>query len=638
MIAFKTSTTEPSQQALRKRLLHAASLAFALFAPVYAAQADNGRLPPHARVGAYVGEDVMIPMRDGVELHAEVWRPQGLEDKLPILLQRSPYGFDLAKATRSFDAEYKELAQEGFIFVLEDVRGRFGSGGEFVMLRPQAAAGDGVDESTDAYDTIEWLAKSIPGNNGNVGVFGVSYLGWTTAMSMVNPHPALKAVSVQASPNDMFVGDDFHHNGAFRLDYAWEYAASMETSDGTSTAFDFDKQDPYSWFLKQDDLATLDQRALGRTLPNWQDFIEHPNYDRFWRSGVTTTVLPAKSTIPNLIVAGWWDQEDFYGPMKIYQAQERGDSRRHNFLVVGPWNHGGWASERADHYGPFALGSDTAAYFRAKVETPWFKYWLKNEGALDQPEALIFETGSNTWRRYAAWPPREGVSRRQLYLHANGSLSFDPPNSTIDLEASHFVSDPANPVPYRERPISAVAAENSTWESWLADDQASFAKRADVLSWQTEPLQSDVTIRGDVIAHLFASTTGSDADWIVKLIDVYAADETTPALRNRQLIIADEVFRGRFRSSFDHPKPLVPNKVLAYSIDLHSASHVFKRGHRIAIQVQSSWFPLIDRNPQIFQSNIYKTRRGQFKAQTHSVFHTVRYPSAILVDVAATTH
>jgi putative CocE/NonD family hydrolase len=620
------------------RTAPAALLLISLWVPAYAAGPDKARLPMGSQIGDYVGEDVMIPMRDGVNLHAEVWRPRGFRGKLPILMQRSPYGFDLATVTHSFDAEYKELAQEGFIFVLEDIRGRFGSGGNFVMLRPKAVAADGVDESTDAYDTIKWLIESIPGSNGNVGVFGVSYLGWTTAMSMVNPHPALKAVSIQASPEDMFLGDDFHHNGAFRLDYGWEYAAAMETSAGTVNTFDFKKDDPYSWFLKQDDLATLDRRALGRPLSNWQDFVEHPNYDQFWRSGVTSARIHSKVTIPNLIVAGWWDQEDFYGPLKIYQAQERDDSQHHNFLVIGPWNHGGWTREHADHYGPFELGSDTAAYFRAKVETPWFKYWLKNSGVLDQPEALIFETGSNQWRSYAAWPPIEGTSRRKLYFHANGKLSFDPPNSPLDAEPNRFVSDPANPVPYRERPISAMAAENSTWESWLADDQAPFAKRADVLSWQTDVLPGDVTIRGNVIAELFASTTGTDADWIVKLIDVFPADEATPPkLRGRQLIIADEVFRSRFRSSFEHPKPLVPNKVLAYSIDLHTASHVFKKGHRIAVQVQSSWFPLIDQNPQTFRPNILKMSRARFKIQTHSIFHTVRYPSAILVEVAATT-
>ncbi|MEP7245310.1 MAG: CocE/NonD family hydrolase, partial [Gammaproteobacteria bacterium] len=555
--------------------------------------------------------------------------------KLPLLIQRSPYGFGAERVARAFDGEYKELAQDGFIFVLQDIRGRFGSEGDFVMLRPTATRADQIDESTDTYDTIDWLLKSIPDNNGNVGVFGVSYLGWTTAMATINPHPALKAVSVQAAPEDMFVGDDFHHNGAFRLDYGWEYAAALETDGHTLKAFSFGSDDPYAWFLKQDDLASLDQRSLGHTLPTWQNFVDHPNYDAFWRTGLTSTLMPAQVQIPNLIVAGWWDQEDFYGPLKIYAEQEKGDVHGRNFLVIGPWNHGGWARKDFGRYGPFDLGSDTATYFRSQVETPWFKYWLKGEGKLDQPEALVFETGSNKWSRYSAWPAREGVSEQRLYLHAKGKLSFEPPDPAKDRKPDRFVSDPANPVPYRARPISGMAEEKSTWREWLGDDQAPFAKRDDVLSWQTEPLKKDVTIRGDVVAKLYASTTGSDADWIVKLIDVYPSDEATaPELRGRQLMIANDVFRGRFRSGFEQPQPLKPRQVLDYSIDLHSASHVFKQGHRIAVQVQSTWFPLIDRNPQTFQPNIFKAGRAEFKAQTHSVFHTAEHPSAIVVGVA----
>jgi uncharacterized protein len=621
-----------------------------------AAPSDSVKLPAGAKIGNYVGEDVMIPMRDGVKLHAEVWRPVGVAGasaagmpatgKLPILLQRSPYGFGVSRVTRSFGAEYKELAQEGFIFVLEDIRGRFGSEGEFVMLRPKASHGDS-DESTDTYDSIDWLVKSIPDNNGNVGVFGISYLGWTTAMATVDAHPALKAVSVQASPEDMFLGDDFHHNGAFRLQYGWEYAAALETDGRTLNAFDYDKQDPYTWFLGQDSLAALDQRSLKMTLPSWQNFVAHPNYDAFWHAGVTSAQMPAQVKIPDLIVAGWWDQEDFYGPLAIYKNQERGDSQHRNFLVVGPWNHGGWARSDGNRYGPFDMGSDTASYFRGKVETPWFRYWLKGVGTLDEPEALVFETGSNRWGRYDAWPPKRGVTRKRLYFHSGGVLSFEPPQSgagapadarvdaRADSRADTFLSDPANPVPYRQQPIPTVVAEGGTWPLWLADDQAPFAKRPDVLSWQTPPLQSPVTIRGEVVAKLFASTTGSDADWVVKLIDVYPSDDSVPAeLRGRQLIIADEVFRGRFRSGFEHPRALTPNKVLDYSIDLHSASHVFEPGHRIAVQVQSTWFPLIDRNPQVFLPSIFKASRADFKAQTHSVFHTKEYPSAIAVDVA----
>jgi uncharacterized protein len=598
-----------------------------------AAPSEQERLPPEALLGNYVGSDVMIPMRDGVKLHAEIWRPRGDTSKLPILMQRSPYGFGLSKVKRSMDTEFKELAQEGFIFVLEDIRGRFGSEGEFVMLRPKTTAKEGVDESTDTYDSISWLIKSLPNNNGKVGVFGVSYLGWTTAMATVDAHPALKAVSVQASPEDMFIGDDFHHNGAFRLQYAWEYAAALETDGRTLNAFDFKKEDPYSWYLKQDDLATLDQRALGGRLPSWQNFVAHPNYDAFWRSAVTSAVMPAAVKTPNLIVAGWWDQEDFYGPVTIYKRQQQHDPQRRNYLVIGPWNHGGWMRDAGKKYGPLDFGSDTGSYFRANMETPWFKFWLKGEGKLDQPGAFIFETGSNEWQRFDAWPPREGISKKRLYFHPNGKLSFDSP-AAVDSKTDHYVSDPANPVPYRTRPIAATTSADGAWTVWLADDQAPFAKRADVLSWQTDVLQNDVTIRGNVAAQLYASTTGTDADWVVKLIDVYPADDASPAMRGRQLMIANDVYRGRFRSGFEHPAALVANKVLEYSIDLHSASHVFKKGHRIAVQVQSTWFPLIDRNPQTFEASIYSAHAADFKAQTHTVYHSLQYPSAILVDIA----
>jgi hypothetical protein len=548
-------------------------------------------------------------------------------------MQRSPYGFGFKKVKQSMGAEYKELAQDGFIFVLEDIRGRFGSEGKFVMLRPETTAKDGVDESTDTYDSIDWLIKSLPDNNGKVGVFGVSYLGWTTAMATVNAHPALKAVSVQASPEDMFIGDDFHHNGAFRLQYAWEYAAALETDGRTLNAFDFKKEDPYSWFLKQDDLATLDQRALGRRLPSWQNFVEHPNYDAFWRSAVTSRLMPAPVKTPDLIVAGWWDQEDFYGPVTIYQRQQHKDPKHRNYLVIGPWNHGGWARDAGNRYGPLDFGSETASYFRAKMETPWFKYWLKGEGKLAEPGAFIFETGSDEWRRFDAWPPRVGIAKKHLYFHPDGKLSFDAPTAA-DTPADRYVSDPKNPVPYRTRPVATTTSADHAWTVWLADDQAPFAKRADVLTWQTDVLQKDLTIRGNVAAQLYASTTGTDADWVVKLIDVYPADETVaPAMRGRQLMIANDVYRGRFLSSFEHPAPLVANKVLAYSIDLHSASHVFKKGHRIAVQVQSTWFPLIDRNPQTFVPSIYDAHSADFKAQTHTVYHSVQYPSAILVDV-----
>jgi putative CocE/NonD family hydrolase len=623
------------QSSARVRFLCLTSILLIASAPAHAQQTRAGFLPVNAQIGNYVGRDVMIPMRDGVQLHAEIWRPKNVAAKLPILIQRSPYGFELPTVQRYFAVQYKELAADGYIFVLQDIRGRFGSEGQFVMLRPKSTKPGGIDEATDTYDSIDWLIKHLPDNNGKVGIFGVSYLGWTTAMSTIHPHPALKAISVQASPEDMFIGDDFHHNGAFRLDYGWEYAAALETNGRTMKAFSFGADDPYDWYLKQARLADLDTKYLGQRLPTWQNFVQHPNYDAYWQAQVTTTQMPAHVAVPDLIVAGWWDQEDFYGPLTIYKREQQRDPNNKSFLVVGPWNHGGWAKSNGKSYGPFDFGSATADYFRAKAEVPWFRYWLKGEGALDQPKALIFETGSNRWKRYSAWPPRAGISEQNLYFHAAGKLSFDAP-TRADAKPDSFVSDPNHPVPYRERPILPMESRKSTWSTWLADDQAPFAKRADVLSWQTGVLQNDVTIRGDVLAKLYASTTGTDADWIVKLIDIYPSDAGTPAaLRGRQLIIADDVFRGRFRKSFEHPAPIAPGKVLDYAIDLHSASHVFLKGHRIAVQVQSTWFPLIDRNPQVFVPSIFKARRSQYKVQNHSIFHTPQYPSAIAVDVAS---
>ena len=585
-------------------------------------------------IASYVGDDMMIPMRDGVKLHVQVWRPRDNHSPLPILMSRSPYGYSMAQVTSVLTTSYKELAADGFIFVLEDIRGRLGSEGSFVNLRPRKTIANGVDESTDTYDTIGWLVANLPANNGKAGVFGVSYGGWTAALATIDPHPALKAVSSQASPNDMFIGDDFLHNGAFRLDYAWSWVTALETDGRTMKPFDFGGEtDAYAWYLKQHDLATLDRQQLGTSMPSWQNFVSHPTYDAFWKTQRTTSSLARRVATPNLIVAGWYDQEDFYGPMSIYRSQERGDTKGMNYLVVGPWNHGGWRGPGAT-YGPYDLGEATGAWYRSKVELPWFHYWLKGEGKLDQPEALVFQTGSNRWQRLGSWPLKRGTTARSLYFHAGGKLSFDAP-ARGESVADSFVSDPADPVPYRDRAlIKPFMSKASTWSTWIADDQAPFTQRKDVLFWQTDPLTDDITISGDIAAKLFASTTGSDADWVVKLVDVYPTDDSVaPALRGRQRMIANDVFRGRFRTSYSTPKAITPNAVLDYRIDLHSASHVFKRGHRIGVQVQSSWFPLINRNPQTYVENILRAVPGDFKAQTHAVYHTPRQASAITVAV-----
>ena len=620
-------------------LLLAAFAAATMAAP---SLSQGAPAPQQAQAGAvellsgYESSDVMIPMRDGIRLHAQVWRPKGSTAKLPVMLTRSPYGFTAARIDKALakGGGYGELAADGFIFVFQDIRGRFGSEGDFVNLRPTKTKADGIDEATDTYDTINWLVKTLPDNNGKAGVFGVSYGGWTAAIATIGAHPALKAVSSQASPEDMFIGDDFHHNGAFRLDYAWSWVSALETDGRTMKAFDFGTEDAYDWYLKQTDLATLDRQRLGRTMPSWQNFVAHSSYDAFWKAGRTSQMMPATVRVPNLIVAGWWDQEDFYGPMQIYANQEKGDAQGLNYLVVGPWNHGGWRGEGAA-YGPYANDSATGTWFRTSVELPWFRYWLKGEGKLDQPEALVFQSGSNRWQRLNRWPAAGAVTRR-LYFHANGALSFAPPSAN-EAAADRFVSDPANPVPYRDRSVlKPFMRPGSTWSTWIADDQRAFASRKDVLSWQTAPLTEDLTVAGDIAAQLFASTTGTDADWVVKVIDVYPDDPALPAeLRGRQRMIANDVFRGRFRTGFDQPQPIAAGKVLPYRIDLHSASHVFRRGHRIAVQVQSSWFPLIDRNPQTFVPNILKAGPGDFKAQTHAVHHTPSFPSAITLQVAA---
>ncbi|MDV3455670.1 CocE/NonD family hydrolase [Sphingomonas sp. HF-S4] len=593
------------------------------------------QVPANAAIGDYVGEDVMIPMRDGVKLHAQVWRPKSTKGPLPILMSRSPYGFTLPHATNILTASYKELAADQYIFVLQDIRGRLGSEGSFVNLRPRRTTPNGVDESTDTYDSIDWLVKHLPANNGKAGVIGVSYGGWTAAMATIDPHPALKAVSSQASPNDMFVGDDFLHNGAFRLDYAWSWVSLLETDGRTMKPFDFGgEKDAYAWYLKQTDLATLDRQHLGSSMPSWQNFVSHPSYDGYWKAQRTTGNMAAKVATPNLIVAGWYDQEDFYGPLSIYAEQEKGDAKGLNYLVVGPWNHGGWRSAGTS-YGPYEMGEATGNWYREKIELPWLRYWLKGEGTLNQPEALIFQTGSNRWQRLDNWPLKRGTVTRNLYLRAGGKLSFQAP-SRGEAAADRFVSDPANPVPYRERSrITPFLAPESTWSTWIADDQAPFAKRKDVLFWQTDPLAADVTVSGDVAAKLFASTTGSDADWVVKLVDIYPSDQRVPAaLRGRQRMIANDVFRARFRTGYEKPGPITPNAVLDYRIDLHSASHVFRKGHRIGVQVQSSWFPLIGRNPQTYVANIFRAQPADFRKQTHAVYHAPGQASAITLAVA----
>jgi putative CocE/NonD family hydrolase len=442
-------------------------------------------------------------------------------------------------------------------------------------------------------------------------------------MAMLDPHPALKAVSPQASPASMFLGDDFHHNGAFRLSYGFEYVAMMEGSKEFSP-FAFDRHDTYSWYLGLGSLAHVNERWLHGKYPTWENFAGHPDFDAFWQREALMQYLD-RVNVPTLNVAGWWDQEDFYGPVKIYETLEPHDTKHLNYLVVGPWNHGGWRGKTGDKLGNISFGSPTAQYYRKNIEAPWFAYWLKDKGKLELAEATVFESGANAWRSYESWPPKTQVGERKLYFHAGGALSFEPP-SPADSGFDTWVSDPAHPVPYRVRPIAPTFTGGSTWSTWLVDDQRFAEDRPDVATWQTAPLDEDVVLAGDLSAHLFAATSGSDADWVVKLIDVYPENyDPDPKLGGYELMVANDVFRGRYRKSFERPEAIVPNQVDEYVVDLHSQSYRFQKGHRIMVQVQSSWFPLIDRNPQTFVPNIFAAKDSDFRPATHRVSRTASF-------------
>ncbi|MCC7054396.1 MAG: CocE/NonD family hydrolase [Gemmatimonadaceae bacterium] len=587
--------------------------------------------PPRFDPAQYTRRVEDIRMRDGVTLHTEMLVPAGATMPLPILFRRTPYG--VADATpQMLMAGMKELAEEGYIFVMQDIRGRYRSQGGFVMQRPLRAAGStDIDESTDAWDTIDWLVKHVPNNNGRVGMFGVSYDGWTAAMAMLDPHPALRAVSEQASPADMFLGDDFHHNGAFRLSYGFEYAYLTEATKENSE-YRFTPADTYEWYLKVGPLRNIQANILRDTvLPTWRDFAQHPNYDAFWKRQSMHRSL-TRVTVPTLHVAGWWDQEDFYGPVTIYRTLEQRDSLSRNTLVVGPWIHGSWSRGTGQALDSIDFGTPTATYFRQEIQAPFFAWWLKDHGKSPVKEALVFESGSNTWKAYDAWPA-PGATTRSLYFQPGGRLTFTPPTARGNA-ADRFVSDPADPVPYRRRPIEATyASTGSRWYTWLLQDQRFIADRKDVLHWTTAPLTEDVVLAGDITARLFVSTTGQDADWVVKLIDVYPDTPATPAkVRGYELMVANDVFRSRFRESFEEPKPLVPNTVTPITVDLHTQAYRFLRGHRIMVQVQSSWFPIIDRNPQTWVPNIFEATEADFRAQTHAVHRSAAAPSRIEIQ------
>ncbi len=574
--------------------------------------------------------DFMVPMRDGTQLFTVVMRPTAATGPLPLILMRTPYGAaSVSEALGNKPTSIlREFVSEGYLFVFQDIRGRYQSQGEFVMTRPPGSSR--TDESTDTWDSIDWLIKNVSGNNGRVGILGISYGGWLTDQSLVNPHPALKAASPQATAGDMWMGDDFFHQGAWRQTYGTEYAWMMEASKDESVRPTPGRFDTYDWYLSFPTLGQLAQSIGAMRWPTWRAFVEHPAYDAFWKGRAVPQYL-TRTSVPTLTVGGIWDQEDLYGPQATYRAREAGDSMKLNYLVLGPWFHGQWARNTGESLGNIQFGSKTGEYYRHEIEAPWFAYWLKDKGRLDFPEARVFDAGARMWRSFDAWPPKEAVSTK-LYFVANGTLSFDRPKDTRGDEA--FVSDPAHPVPYRPRPVEWTYAEGSRWARWMTEDQRFVDGRPDVLMWQTPPLERDVTIAGAVRAQLFGSTTGSDVDWVVKLIDVYPDSAAGPVqMRGYELMIAGDVMRGRYWKGFEQATPVPKNAIVEFHVDLHQLAYTFQKGHRIMVQVQSTWFPLYDRNPQTFTANIFKAAAGDYRAQTHRVARSASHPSNVEVSV-----
>jgi putative CocE/NonD family hydrolase len=570
--------------------------------------------------------DVMIPMRDGVRLHTEIYYPKGATGLRPIMLERTPYYANPGEQQRSSRLQfYSEFFDDGYVFVLQDLRGRYLSQGLHVTLRPQRTDPAGIDESTDFYDTIDWLVKNVPANNGRVGTLGISYGGFLSLRAMMDPHPALKAVSPQAACADMFIGDDFHHNGAFRLHYSFVAAVALETPRSYNALWD--RYDLYQWGLDLGPLSNVNRHLLLGQSPLWNAFESHPDLDDTWERQVCGVFPHLQGvTVPALHVLGWFDSEDFYGPLEVYRRLEKDDPRRRNHLVIGPWTHGGWTfDEEGRKVSQLDFGAATGRDFRRDIHRRWFARWLKDQ-PLDLAEATVFQTGSNTWERFERWPP--ATAERKVYLRAGGRLAFEAPIATADEFAS-WTSDPAKPVPFQRRPIRYPEG----WAEWQGEDQRVAHGRPDVMTWVSDPLAEDLALTGDPVAKLFASTSGTDADWVVKLIDVHPDDYQDAALRGYQFMVAGEVFRARYRNDFRRPEPVPAGQVIGYTINLRDRSHRFRRGHRLMVQIQSSWFPLIARNPQRYVPNIFHATAEDYQSATHRVHFSARYPTHLVLPL-----
>jgi len=591
-------------------------------------------------------QEVMIPVRDGIHLQTVILSPVAQQGPLPILFRRTPYGVP-EKAPTQMPASFKELAQDGYIFVFQNLRGRFKSEGVFNLSswvdlnNPKA-----TNETTDAYDSVEWLVKNVANNNGKVGMWGVSYDGLTTALPLLHPHPALKAISEQAAPVDQWMNDDMHRFGALRESYGVEYSVLEQADKNKNTNFEFDEYDTYQWYLDLGPLSNVNGKYLHGSIPFWNSIMDHPDYDAFWKKEAWVNQLHS-STVPNLNVAGFWDQEDPWGPWQIFRHAAENDPDHTNFMVAGPWYHGEWQAPKGDTIGmiPFG-GHETSREFRENIQAPFFRYYLHGQGEKLAWQASTFQSGSNSWHTYAAWPPKESKPTK-LYLHADGTLSFKAPEAASKAAYREYISDPSDPVPYRQRPVSPTYPAGD-WRTWEVADQRFVDNRPDVIDFVSEPLDHDLTVTGALAANLVASTSGTDSDFVVKLIDVYPQNaqknawdpeegpkpgQYAQSLNGYELPIAMEVRRGRYLKSYEKPEPLTASKPTEWNISLRDHDHVFLKGHRIMVQIQSTWFPVIDRNPQKFVPNIYRATAADYVKATQRIYCSPDQSSYLLLPI-----
>lgn len=583
----------------------------------------------------YQKQEVRIPMRDGVELFTAIYSPRDTSKTYPLLMKRTPYSvapYGVDKYAAALGPS-EHFVKAGYIFVNQDVRGRFMSDGTFEQVtphRPVKKTAQETDESSDTYDTIAWLLKNVPNTNQRVGMYGISYPGFYCSAGMIDAHPALIAVSPQAPVGDWYF-DDFLHNGAFFLAHAYRWLGNnaqerTKPSPDKAPPVSYPTLDGYQLFLDAVNNETIAKQHLKTPVPFWNEMMAHPNRDEFWQK---RAILPhLKKVAPKvMVVTGWYDAEDLYGSFKSYQAIESQNPNVDNVLVVGPWHHGGWASTEGDRLGPISFGSKTAAFYRAEIELPFFERHLKDQKLAPLAEATVFETGSNVWRAFDAWPPREG-RQKKLFLQEKGGLDFAPPPRGEAFD--EYISDPAKPVPFTEKITPQMAID------YMVDDQRFAARRPDVLVYQMPVLTEDLLIAGPLQVDLWCSTTGTDADFVVKLIDVFPDSPNAADQPGFQMKVRSDVIRGRYRNSFEKPEAFVPGEPTRVKLELLDVLHRFKKGHRLMIQIQSTWFPLVDRNPQKFVPNIHFAKPEDYRKATQRIHRSAERPTSVTFDVVPT--